>query len=242
MSGTEDLRGPQAAVLAGGLATRMLPRTQTVPKALLEVAGRPFVDWQLELLAARGIREVVICIAHLGNLIRDHVGDGARHGVRVTWSEEPPGQLLGTAGALRAALPHLAPRFVVTYGDSYLPFDHGAPLRVLAAHDDCDGVMAIYRNQGRWDESNVITDGSWVTCYAKGMADPRFDHIDYGATALRREVIAALPAGKRIGLDEIQSQLAAAGRLRSVVARDRFFEIGSPAGLAELDHHLRASS
>jgi N-acetyl-alpha-D-muramate 1-phosphate uridylyltransferase len=241
VSGTEDPRGPQAVVLAGGLATRMLPRTQTVPKALLEVAGRPFIDWQLELLAARGIRDVVICIAHLGNLIRDHVGDGTRHGLRVTWSEERPGQLLGTAGAVRAALAHLAPCFVVTYGDSYLPFDYCAPLQVLAAHDDCDGVMAVYRNQGRWDESNVITDGTWVTCYAKGMTDPRFDHIDYGATALRRAVIAALPAGERIGLDVIQSQLAAAGRLRSVVARDRFFEIGSPGGLAELDHHLRAS-
>lgn len=242
MSGTEDSRGPQAVVLAGGLATRMLPLTRTVPKALLEVADRPFIDWQLERLAASGIADVVICIAHLGNLIRDHVGDGTRHGLRVTWSEEPPGQLLGTAGALRAALAHLAPRFVVTYGDSYLPFHYRAPLDALAAHDDCDGVMAIYRNQGRWDASNVITDGSWVTCYAKGASDPRFDHIDYGATALRRDVIAALPADERIGLGEIQSQLAAAGRLRSVVAHDRFFEIGSPGGLAELDHYLRASS
>lgn len=242
MSGTEDARGPQAVVLAGGLATRMLPLTRTVPKALLEVAGRPFIDWQLERLAASGIHDVVICIAHLGNLIRDHVGDATRHGMRVTWSEEPPGQLLGTAGAVRAALPHLAPRFVVTYGDSYLPFDYRAPLDVLVAHDDCDGVMAIYNNQGRWDPSNVITDGTWVTRYAKGTADPRFDHIDYGATALRREVIAALPAGERIGLDKIQSELAAAGRLRSVVARDRFFEIGSPGGLAELDRYLRARS
>jgi NDP-sugar pyrophosphorylase family protein len=227
-------------VLAGGLATRMLPRTETVPKSLLEVAGRPFIDWQLERLAATGIRDVVICIAHLGNQIRAHVGDGGRQGLRVTWSEEPPGQLRGTAGALRAALAHLAPRFVVTYGDSYLPFDYRAPLDILAAHDDCDGVMAIYHNQGRWEASNVTTDGTWVTCYAKGTADPRFDHIDYGATALRREVIAALPADQRLGLDAVQRELAAAGRLRSHVARDRFFEIGSPGGLAELDHYLRA--
>jgi N-acetyl-alpha-D-muramate 1-phosphate uridylyltransferase len=242
VSGSDDSPGPQAVVLAGGLATRMLPLTRTIPKSLLEVAGRPFIDWQLERLAASGIRDVVICIAHLGNLIRDHVGDATRHGLRVTWSEESPGQLLGTAGAVRAALSHLAPRFVITYGDSYLPFDYRAPLDVLAAHDDCDGVMAVYRNHGQWDASNVITDGTWVTCYAKGTSDPKFDHIDYGATALRREVIAALPAGERIGLGEIQSQLAAAGRLRSVVARDRFFEIGSPGGLAELDRYLRASS
>lgn len=241
MSGTEDTRGPQAVVLAGGLATRMLPRTETVPKSLLEVAGRPFIDWQLARLADSGIRDVVICIAHLGNQIRAHVGDGARHGLRVTWSEELPGQLLGTAGALRAALAHLAPRFVVTYGDSYLPFDYRAPLDLLAAHDDCDGVMAIYRNQGRWEESNVATDGTWVTCYAKGTGDPMFDHVDYGAIALRREMIAAIPAGAPLGLDAVQRQLAKVRRLRSYVARDRFYEIGSPEGLADLDRYLRAN-
>jgi NDP-sugar pyrophosphorylase family protein len=219
----------------------MRPHTETVPKSLLEVAGRPFIDWQLALLAASGIRDVVMCIAHLGDQIRAHVGDAA-HGLRITWSEEPPGRLLGTAGALRAALPHLAPRFVVTYGDSYLPFDYCAPLEVLAAHDDCDAVMAIYRNQGNWDTSNVVSDGNWVLRYVKGTVDPACDHIDYGATALRRDVIAALPDGVPLGLDVVQRDLANAGRLRSYVARERFFEVGSPGGLADLDRYLRATS
>jgi NDP-sugar pyrophosphorylase family protein len=240
MSGAAASVIPQAVVLAGGLATRMRPHTETVPKSMLEVAGRPFVDWQLELLASAGIREVVICIAHLGNQIRDHVGDGRRYGLAVEWSEEPPGVLLGTAGALRAALSHLRPRFLVTYGDSYLPFDYLAPLQLLAAHDDCDGVMAVLHNRGQWDASNVVSDGSWVVRYEKGSADPSFDHVDYGAMALRREIIAALPAGQRLGLDAVQHELAARHRLRSYVARDRFYEVGSPAGLAELDGYLRA--
>src|SRR5262249_5936221 len=113
----------QAVVLAGGLATRMFPRTRDVPKSMLEVAGRPFVEWQIELLARAGFDDVVMCIAHLGDAIRAHVGDGARFGARVQWSEEGP-RLLGTAGAIRAALPLLAPTFIVTYGDSYLPFDY----------------------------------------------------------------------------------------------------------------------
>src|SRR6516225_3767283 len=112
----------QAVVLAGGLATRMRPRTLTVPKSMLEVAGRPFVDWQLERLAACGVRDVVMCIAHLGGQIRDHVGDGRAFGLRVEWADEGP-TLLGTAGAVRAALELLQPTFLVTYGDSYLPFD-----------------------------------------------------------------------------------------------------------------------
>lgn len=230
----------QAVVLAGGLATRMRPHTLTVPKAMLPVAGRPFVDWQLERLVAAGLRDVVMCIAHLGEQIRDHVGDGAKLGARVEWSEEGP-TLLGTAGALRAALPLLEESFLVTYGDSYLPFDYAEPLRLLDAHDDCDGVMAVFGNAGRWDTSNVVTDGVWVLRYEKGAgaSDPTFDHIDYGATALRRQVVAAVSPSEPSALDRVQRDLAARKRLRACVARERFFEIGSPAGLAELDRHLQ---
>jgi len=231
----------QAVVLAGGLGTRMHPHTEKIPKSMLEVAGRPFIDWQLELLARSGFRDVVLCIAHLGELIRAHVGDGQRYGLSVRYAMEEPGRLLGTAGALRAAIALLAPRFLVTYGDSYLRFDYGDPLRMLEQHADCDGVMAIYRNQGALEPSNVATDGSWVLRYRKNASDPQIDHIDYGATALRREVVEVLPAGAPMGLDRVQEALAARGRLRALVVHDRFFEIGSPAGRADLEQHLRNS-
>jgi len=218
----------------------MRPRTLTVPKAMLEVAGRPFVEWQLERLAACGFTDVVMCVAYLGGQIREHVGDGSRFGVRVAWADEGP-TLLGTAGAVRNALPVLAPAFLVTYGDSYLPFDYAEPLVVLERKGDCDGVMAVFRNAGRWDASNVVLDPAreWVVRYEKGVRDPAFDCIDYGAMALRREVIAALPAEKSAGLDAVQHDLATRTRLRACVARERFFEIGSPEGLADLDRHLR---
>jgi NDP-sugar pyrophosphorylase family protein len=232
----------QAVVLAGGLAKRMHPQTLQVPKAMLEVAGRPFVEWQLELLVGSGIRDVVMCIAHLGEKIRDHVGDGARFGASVRWSEEGPA-LLGTAGAIRAALPLLAETFLVTYGDSYLPFDYAEPLRALESSDSgtADGAMAIFKNAGQWDTSNVMTDGQWVLRYEKGAGatDPAFDHIDYGATALRRSVIEALAAGVPHGLDAVQRDLAARKRLRACVARERFFEIGSFRGLSELEQHIK---
>ena len=244
----------QAVILAGGLAKRMLPRTEHVPKALLEVAGRPFIDWQLERMAAGGVTEVVMCVAHLGEQIRAHLGDHAA-GIRIAYAHDellgtarpagaggdrPAGaELLGTGGALRSALPLLAPELVVTYGDSYLRFDYAELCRAL--RPDCDGVMAVYRNEGRYDPSNVITDGEWVLRYEKGAPGP-FDHIDYGATALRRDVIAALPAGEKIGLDTIQRELAAKRRLRAQVVSERFFEIGSPAGLADLDRYLRGES
>jgi N-acetyl-alpha-D-muramate 1-phosphate uridylyltransferase len=218
----------------------MHPRTLTVPKAMLEVAGRPFVDWQLERMAACGITDVVMCVAHLAEQIEGHVGDGARFGVHVHWAHEGA-RLLGTAGAIRAALDLLGSSFLVTYGDSYLPFDYAEPLRILGAHADCDGVMSVFPNAGKWDASNVVMDpsGDWVLRYEKGRKEPAFDHIDYGATALRREVIAALPAGEPSALDAIQRDLSLRKRLRACVARERFFEIGSPEGLAELDRHLR---
>jgi len=229
----------QAVVLAGGLATRMRPHTLTIPKSMLPVAGRPFVDWQLERLAASGIDDVVMCVAHLGEQIRAHVESHpeVRRGMRVSWSEDG-GKLLGTAGALRAAMPLLAPMFLVTYGDSYLPFDYAAPIRVLAGHADCDGVMAVYKNDGKWDASNVVTDGEWILRYEKGARGPEVDHIDYGAIALRRDVVAALPPGEVVGLDAVARDLARQRRLRACVARERFFEIGSPEGLADLERHL----
>ena len=228
----------QAVLLAGGLATRMRPFTDKTPKAMLDVAGRPFIDWLLEKLAACGFDDVLMCIGRLGEQIRAHAGDGARYDLRLRYSDEGEDQR-GTAGALRLALEMLDSTFLVTYGDSYLPFDYAAPMRVLAAHDDCDGVMSVYKNAGQWDASNVITDGTWLLRYEKGTRDPAFDHIDYGAIALRREVIAQVPAGKVLGLDTIQHALATARRLRAFAAHDRFFEIGSPEGLATLAQHLR---
>lgn len=229
----------QAVILAGGLATRMRPRTLTIAKAMLDVAGRPFIDWQLEALARAGFSDVVLCVAFLGEQIEEHVGDGAPFGLSVRYSNEGP-TLLGTAGALRMALPLMDARFLVTYGDSYLPFDYAEPLRVLLAHDDCDGVMSVFPNGGRWDASNVRTDGVRVLAYEKGTIDPAFDHIDYGALALRRALIEALPAGEKRGLEELQTRVAREGRMRAVVAAERFYEIGSPEGLLALDTRLRS--
>jgi NDP-sugar pyrophosphorylase family protein len=232
----------QAVILAGGLATRMQPRTLTVPKILLEVrAGghvRPFADLQLELLAKCNYQSVVLCVAFLGEQVRAYVGDGKRWGLRVEYSDEGK-ELLGTGGALRVAAPLLEDTFLVTYGDSYLPFDYAAPLDSLRAHDDCDGVMSVFANAGKWDASNVRTDGEWILAYEKGTKDPAFDHIDYGAIALRKSAVLELPERQRSGLDELQTRLARRQRLRAWVARERFYEIGSPEGLAALEERLK---
>jgi len=227
----------QAVILAGGLGTRMRRLTGDRPKALLQVAGRAFVDWQLERIAACGFTHVLLCIGYLGDQIRAHVGEGAAFSLSVEYSEDGPAPL-GTAGALRSALDLLDPAFLVTYGDSYLPFDYSAPLRDLLAHPEALGTMSVFLNRGRWDASNTAVQGDRVVHYEKGSNDAALEYIDYGALALRREVIAGLPLGERRGLDALQTELAKTGRLRALAARERFYEVGSEAGLRELERKL----
>jgi NDP-sugar pyrophosphorylase family protein len=234
----------QCVILAGGLGTRMLPFTETMPKALLPVLGRPFIDHQLEWLAAHGTRELVLSVGYLGEQIEAHVGDGARFGVSVRYVKE--GSVLrGTAGALRLALDQgvLADEFLLTYGDSYLPVDFAA---VAAAFRSAGklGLMTVFANEGRWDTSNVVFDreASLVTLYDKSRTlRPASDYcyIDYGISALRRSVIEReVPSGVRHDLADVFRPLSQQGELAGLEIRQRFYEIGSPAGLADLESFL----
>jgi MurNAc alpha-1-phosphate uridylyltransferase len=227
----------QAVILAGGLATRLGERAREQPKALLPIAGKPFLAWQMQALARSGFSEVVLCVAHLGAQIREFLGDGAAFGVTVAYSEDGP-QLLGTGGALRRALPLLAASFLVTYGDSYLPFDYAAPLRDLEAHPEALGTMSVFQNEGAWDSSNTEVREDTVVRYQKGGHDPALRFIDYGAIALRRSVLAERPADVHFGLDQVQAELARAGKLRAYSAGERFYEIGSELGIRELEAKL----
>jgi N-acetyl-alpha-D-muramate 1-phosphate uridylyltransferase len=229
----------QVVILAGGLATRLGERTRALPKALLPIAGRPFLAWQLEALVRSGFTEVVLCVGHLGDRIRDFLGGGAAFGVTVAYAEDGA-RLLGTGGALRNALALLAPRFLVTYGDSYLPFDYSAPLRDLEAHPEALGVMSVFENAGAWDRSNTEVHGESVLRYEKNGTDAALRYIDYGAIALCREVIAKHAADSAFGLDQVQSELARLGTLRAYRAEERFYEIGSEAGIRDLEAKLGA--
>lgn len=227
----------QAVVLAGGLATRLGARAQALPKYLLEVGGRPFAAWQLERLAATGYQEVVLCIGHLGDAIRAALGDGSSFGLLLRYSDEGE-RRLGTGGALVAAAEMLDDVFLLTYGDSLLPFDYSRPLVDLRAHPEADGTMSVLENADRWDRSNVRVAGELVADYEKGATGGGHRHIDYGALALRRSTLESLPSGPR-DLAPLLGGLARAGRLRALVVEERFYEIGSPEGLAELEQLLR---
>ncbi len=232
----------QAVVLAGGLGTRMATLAPSIPKILIEVAGAPFLHHLLRRLAESRFDRVLLCTGHRGAAVREALARGPTFGLDVTVSDEGE-RRLGTAGALRAALDRLEPEILVTYGDSYLTFDYAAPLERLRARPEARGCMAVYPNRDRIEPSNVAIRGDLVVRYDKSRrpdpALPALDSIDYGATALRREVISSLN-DEPLGLDVVQAELAERRELLALPVSERFFEIGSPGGLEDLRRHFAA--
>lgn len=225
------------AILAGGLAKRLRPITERIPKALLDVAGQPFLAHQIRLLRNAGLRRVVLCAGYLGEMIKAEFGDGTRFGVRIDYSFDTP-RLLGTGGALKRALPQLGSPFFVLYGDSYLPIDYQEVARAFVAEDKA-GLMTIYRNEGRWDTSNVQFEAGRIVRYDKTRQTPEMHHIDYGLGILRADSLEPWPNDEPFDLAEVYRRLLDENQLSGYEVAERFYEIGSPEGLAEFDAFLR---
>src|SRR5438874_9545147 len=206
---------------------------------MVEVAGQPFVDHQLALLARNGIHRVVFCLGHLGEQVEHHVG-GSRLGIQVQYSHDGE-RLLGTGGALRRALPLLGDVFWVLYGDSYLDVDYRAVLADFLCRDAL-GLMTVLHNQDRWDRSNVVFREGRLLCYNKRRTTPEMTHIDYGLALLRREAVERLPEDQASDLADLYSDLVAEGRMAGHEVTQRFYEIGSPRGLEETSDYLRRAS
>jgi NDP-sugar pyrophosphorylase family protein len=224
------------AILAGGLGTRLYPLTERLPKALIEINGEPFLAHQLRLLRARGIERVVVCIGQHGERIREYAGDGARFGVEIDYSPDGPA-LLGTAGAIRNALPLLGEAFFVVYGDSYLPCSNREVAEAFRAAGQ-PGLMTVYRNEGRWDSSNVEFADGRIVAYDKKNRTARMQHIDYGLGVFSR---AAFEGSPHADLADVYGDLLRRGQLAALEVHERFYEIGSFDGIAELARHLAGS-
>jgi NDP-sugar pyrophosphorylase family protein len=228
---------PPVALLAGGLATRLRPLTGTIPKAMVEVAGEPFVAHQLRLLRREGIAHVVLCVGHLAEQIEAFVGDGNRFGLKVTYRVEGH-RLLGTGGAIRAALAELGEEFLVLYGDSWLDVAY-APVVDAFRASGMPALMTVFRNEGRWDTSNVWFEDGRIRRYDKREKLPQMHYIDWGLTMLCAHALADRPADEPFDLADVYSALSRVGRLAGYEVTKRFYEIGSPKGLRETDALLR---
>jgi len=233
------MRMPPIAVLAGGLATRMRPLTAQFPKALLEVAGEPFIAHQLRLFAREGIRDVKLLVGYCWEQIEFFVGNGSRFGVKVDYIVDGP-TLLGTGGAVRRAIDRLGPEFLVTYCDSWLDAPY-APV-VEAFHESGrPALMCVFRNENRWDASNVQFENDVIRCYSKKLHLTEMHHTDWGLGMLKASAVATRPLDEPWDLAELYEELSTSGRLAGYEMTRRFYEIGSFEGLAETNRLLHTT-
>lgn len=224
------------AILAGGLATRLRSVAPNVPKVLVPVAGKPFIDHQLALLKRNGCSRVVLCVGHLGELVRDHVGDGRKWGLQVDYSFDGE-RLLGTGGALFRALPKVGNAFFVLYGDSYLRCNFHDVEQAFEGSGK-PALMTVLRNENKWDTSNVQFSDGVVVRYDKKHRTDQMQYIDYGLSTLRESVFDGYGPDEPFDLSDLFSALARKGQMGGYEVRERFYEIGSPAGLAETSEYL----
>ena len=224
------------AILAGGMATRLRPATEKIPKSLLEINGEPFIAHQLRLLKTGGVSRVVLCVGFLGEMVRDVVKDGHAFGLDVQYSFDGPA-LLGTAGALKRALPLLGQAFMTLYGDSYLLCDYAA---VAEAFEESRkrALMTVFHNAGQWDTSNVIFEGGQILAYNKKKRTPRMQYIDYGLGAFTLKAFDVVPSGKAFDLADLYCAILETGELAGFEVKQRFYEIGSPEGLTETSRFI----
>jgi NDP-sugar pyrophosphorylase family protein len=232
-----DLAHWPVAILAGGLATRLRPATNTIPKALLSVAGQPFLVHQLRLLHSEGFRKIVLCVGYLGEMIEAKIGDGKRLGLQIDYSFDEP-TLLGTGGALKGAISKLGDQFLVAYGDSYMPIDYAAVIDAFVRSEK-PALMTVFENDGRWDTSNVWFEAGEIYRYDKKERTSEMRHIDYGISVLNAEVFAGFPDNAAFDLADLYSHLVSQKQMAAYEVKQRFYEIGSAKGLAELDDMLR---
>ncbi len=226
----------QLILLAGGKATRLRPVTETIPKSMLEVAGRPFIAHQLELAKSKGIDKIVLCASYLGEMIEQYAGDGSKFGVELEYSFDGD-ELLGTGGAVMKALEKVQGEFFVMYGDSYLNTDFESINEYFFSQDK-PALMTVFRNDGKWDKSNVCYRDGRIITYDKVNRTPDMQYIDYGLGILSEQCFKEFRTRRVFDLAEVYSRLLEKNELAGFEVKERFYEIGSFEGLNETSEYL----
>jgi len=217
----------QIVILAGGQGTRLGDLTKDRPKSMVLIRGRPFLEYQLELLKAQGITDVVLCIGYLGEQIERYFGDGQRIGLDIRYSQED--RPLGTTGALKNAELLLNNTFFTMYGDSYLSLDFRQVMSHFQSHRKL-ALMTVYRNHDTYDKSNTTIQGDLVKKYSKQERTPDMVYIDYGANIFRKEVLSLIPENQFCRMEELFPRL--------IEREELFYEIGSLRGLKDFQQYV----
>jgi NDP-sugar pyrophosphorylase family protein len=224
------------AVLAGGLGTRLGEITQDIPKCLIEVQGKPFIDWQLDLLMNAGYQEIVFCVSHKAESIQSYLEHRPRTSAKIVFSHDGESQL-GTGGAIKNALTLLGPEFAVIYGDSYLPINF-ADVEAAFRKSSAKGLMTVYKNSEKLDLSNVIFENGKLVKYQKGLSDPRMKYIDFGLTYYQSTAFQDYAENEQFDLSDLSFRLSESRKLDAFEVDTRFYEIGSIQGIEDFSNYL----
>ena len=225
------------AVLLGGFATRLGELTKEKPKALIKIGGAPFIDYQLNLLKKNGYEKIVFCVSYKSKQIQDYIGDGSKFGLNVQYSFDGDTQL-GTGGAIQNALGLLGEEFAVIYGDSYLPIKFVQVERFFKSSNAL-AVMVVYKNEDRFDVSNVKFKTKYKIEYSKSHQSLDMSFIDYGLTYFRATAFEQNRLGTSYDLAELCQNLSKQNNIDGFEVHDRFYEIGSVNGIKEFSNYLR---
>ncbi len=226
----------QVAILAGGLATRLGGLAKNWPKSMLQIQGKPFLEYQLEFLKRGEIEDIVLCVGHMGEQIEQYFGDGRKYGVKIRYSRED--KPLGTAGALKRAEKLLDDPFFTMFGDSFINLDFG---RVMAHFNSQNkpALMTVYKNHDRYGRSNTEIEGTLVKKFSKKEKTADMVYIEYGVDLFRKEALDMIPENEPYSLDDLFPRLIEREELLAFEVNDRFYEIGSLQGLREFERFIK---
>ena len=216
------------AILAGGLGTRLGKKILNKAKVLIDVAGKPFISRQLNYLSDQGIKDIVICVGHLGNQIKNYIGNGLKYNLNVSYSDDSD-RLLGTGGSIKKACQILGEHFFILYGDSFLPVNFSL-IEKAYFQEKKPALMTVLKNKGRWDKSNAYFKDKCVK-YNKKKPQKNMDYIDYGLTIVRNSIFSDFPSNEVFDLADVFENLSNKSLLAGFEIYDRFYEIGSINGL-----------
>jgi len=222
----------QIVIIAGGLATRLYPITQKIPKSMIEIGGKPFLQWQIKLLKKNKITDIILCVGQMAEQIEEYFGDGSKFGVKLTYSKEKPDQLLGTGGALKNAQDLLDDIFMVTWGDSYLDLDYQKVEKFFLKNNKL-GLMSVWHNKNKIEPSNVTIEGNLIKSYSKKRLTKEIEYIDYGLLIFRKEALKFLPENQKTDFSVLNQALIKRKQLLAYNTGKRYYQIGNFPGLEE---------
>lgn len=243
MDRLEDLLEPanvQVVVMMGGMGTRLKDYTQHCPKPLVNVSGKPFFAYQLQLLISAGFKKYLFCVGYHARMIEEYFGDGAAYGIHITYSYDGE-KLLGTGGAIRKALPDLESDFMVVYGDSFMDIDYAEVLYryYTGKKSGAKALMTILKNENMLDQSNVIYRDGRIVLYDKLHPVPQMKYIDYGVCMYERALFEDYAQGCFLDVADIQKSVSVERKLEACLVLKRFYEIGTPESLEEFEDYAR---